>query len=152
MKTLLLLLALSAVSTSNFEDETKRINQIMQSNNLSVSIEKLDFGYVKNKHIYFIDKMSGQVYVTHRAMYENEQNNNLNSTKVNPKVIQELSEYFMHLKDFEINHKLEHDTLFNRKNNHQFITLQNQTDTLLISDVKDEGFTKIQEIIANNKL
>ena len=152
MKTLLLILALSVISVSNFEGETKKINQIMQSNNLSISIEKLDFGYVKNKHVYFIDKASNQVYITHRAMYENEQNNNLNSTKVNPKVIQELSDYFIQLTDFEINHKSEHDTLFNRKNNHQFITLQNQTDTLLISDVKDEGFTKIQEIIANNKL
>jgi len=150
MKTLLLLLALSIVSSSNFKEETKRINQILQSNNLSISIEKLDFGYVKNKQIYFIDKASDQVYVTHRAMYEKEQNN-LNSTKVNPKVIQELTNFFIQLKDFEINQKPQHDTLFNRKNNHQFITLQNQTDTLLVSDVKDEGFTKIQEIIISNK-
>ncbi len=148
MKTLYLLLSLTFLG---IEQDQQIIHQIMSSNSISISIECLDLGYVKNKQIYYIDVASNQVYVTHRAMNKTEQDNTLNSTQVKPKVLTELTNYFTNLKTFELTQKIEHDSVFNSKTIHQFISLQSLSDTLMISDVKDEGFSKIHQIILNNK-
>ncbi|HIP37429.1 MAG TPA: hypothetical protein EYG85_11305 [Crocinitomix sp.] len=144
-------LLLFTVTFSILDDDIKEINTILASNHFSITIEKLDVGYIQNKQIYYIDKASNQVYITHKAMYTNEQDSTLNSTKIDLKVLENLAQYFIQLKTFQIHHKSEHDKLFNTTNTHQFITLKSNNHSVLISDVKKESFKKISDIIVANR-
>jgi len=154
MKYIILLLALSSFyfTTINLDDRIgndSKINEILHSKHFSIGIERLDFGYLQNKQIYYFDQYTTELVVTHRNLVIANENLPLENTPIKNSILDSLQLTFNAIKSFETNQNIKHKKLFNASQIHDFIYLQNEVDTVLLSDVFSKGFNYLPTLITN---
>jgi len=136
--------------TSDKIDSNTNIDHIFKSKSFNISIEKLDFGYLQNKEIFYFDVYPNTILATHRSAISNGEKEKLNNTPITQTALDSIKVYCKLLLNFETNQKKAHDKIFNSKDIHDFMYIKNDSTTVLISDAKGESVQTIFNIINHN--
>jgi len=153
MKKTILISLIIFIGTSITQDVAKPIRlieSIINSSQFTITIERLDFGYIMNQQIYAFNN-NKSLSVTQHIRLNPEQKSTLNNTKLKSSTTKALIEYCSSIKLFELNKNNEHKTLFNTMDIHDFIYITNLKDTVLLSDVHSKAINNIRNIIENNR-
>lgn len=133
------------------QGDPQLISQIMHSNKFTISIERLDFGFMHNKQDYIFEKSEKDLLVTHGHLCQNYQDTLLDKTSLKVGVLDSLINFCSEIYLFQINHPRKHKRLFNKKGVHDLIYVQNAQDTILISDVHFKAINGLGNMIHRNK-
>ncbi len=154
MKNLVILLTIIFIGTSLTSDSStsiEKIDTIFNANTFKITIERLDFGYVLNQQVYAFNKSENSLTVSQTDLLSPKHNASLKNTELKKETTLLLANYCKAIKLFELEHNDEYKELFNSTDIHDFVYLNTEKDTVLLSDVHAKAINQIRNIIENNR-
>lgn len=131
--------------------ELDRIDGIMAEEKFSISIERLDFGFFRNKQWYRFDRSDPALRVTHEHLILNYQDSTLSNTPVRVEALWRIADLLKGLKRAEIGSPKRIMKQMDRTGTPVIIELCSGQDTIIMFDPGNKALPALTSILGLQK-